>query len=299
MPIMRVFWRRCGFTLIELLVVIAIIAILIGLLLPAVQKVREAAARAQCTNNLKQLGLAAHNFQGTYNHLPPLNGPVNPGTGAPNLTSGGPHVHLLPYVEQDSLYNLMNTAACGGNSWCTGPGYYNNIIKGYICPSDPSSSSPFRNLNVQGGITGYAANAWAFGQITVTNNGPPPTVTYKSPTAYNDITNAFPDGLSNTILFTEKYGNCSSSGGSVWATSCTCNQWNPVIAWPTVYMFQLQPQPWGGPACNPYAPQSGHTGGIMGGLGDGSVRICSSGMSFTTWQLALCPSDGNPLPSDW
>lgn len=297
-------WNRSarGFTLIELLVVIAIIAILIGLLLPAVQKVREAAARSQCTNNQKQLVLAAHNFQGTYNYLPPTNGPVSPsGTTAPTLNSGGPHVHLLPYIEQSNLYALMNQS-CGQNSWCTGPGYYNTIIKNYICPSDPSVSAPYLNAQVEGGVSSIAANILAFGKYTVTASGPPPSVVWSSSQAWNSLTNAFTDGLSQTIFFTEKYGNCSSSGGSVWATSCTCNQWNPVVNWDSGYaplMFQVQPNPWGSSACNPYAPQSGHTGGINAGMGDGSVRFCSQSMSFTTWQMAMVPTDGLPLPSDW
>src|SRR5580765_8994963 len=107
--------RRSGFTLIELLVVIAIIAILIALLVPAVQKVRDAAARTQCTNNLKQIGLGCHNFEGTFKRLPPLYGGSANGTTGASLkfprTYGSTHVFLLPYVEQDNLYKKMATGS--------------------------------------------------------------------------------------------------------------------------------------------------------------------------------------------
>jgi prepilin-type N-terminal cleavage/methylation domain-containing protein len=160
--------RRPGFTLIELLVVIAIIAILIALLVPAVQKVREAAARTQCANNLKQIGLGLHNYHDARKKLPPPRGDYfityaqslgyNSGSNPPygglfpgGFTQyGGWMCSLLPYVEQDNLYNKMKYT---GTAW-TGPffGNYNKPIPIFRCPSDP------RNVDVTpngGNMTNY------------------------------------------------------------------------------------------------------------------------------------------------
>jgi prepilin-type N-terminal cleavage/methylation domain-containing protein/prepilin-type processing-associated H-X9-DG protein len=128
--------KRRGFTLIELLVVIAIIAILIALLVPAMQKVREAAARTQCTNNLKQIALAIHNFEGNFKRFPHGTGVCCTPTG-PNWT-----VDIMPYADQENIVNLLDLNAPNGLQNAVNAQAVQIPIPLFICPSDPASASP-------------------------------------------------------------------------------------------------------------------------------------------------------------
>jgi prepilin-type N-terminal cleavage/methylation domain-containing protein len=304
-------WR--GFTLIELLVVIAIIAILIGLLVPAVQKVREAAARTQCGNNLRQMNIALHDFHDTYKSLPPFIGSVTNRFG--NLIYGPPHVFILPFMEQNDLFKDMFNAANANQTYAWWAGNnndnpYSKPIKNYICPSDPSLPSSGVNRQTGWAGTSYAANGQVFSQTNAANGT---TIAWDRDVSLVQL----PDGTSNIIAWAEKYGACygannpgtttpSTAGGSLWGV-----QWQPwypqfqsdwgcdatYVGLGVNAMFQLQPN-WQ-TNCDAYRAQSIHTGGIQVGLLDASVRMLSPGLSATTWWYACNPEDGAPLPSDW
>jgi prepilin-type N-terminal cleavage/methylation domain-containing protein/prepilin-type processing-associated H-X9-DG protein len=158
-----------GFTLIELLVVIAIIAILIGLLVPAVQKVRESAARAQCQNNLKQIALACQTYHDTYKSLPPAV-LLGPQIGATDETNFGPNwaVLILPYIEQGPLYNQQQVSINNYKSWAKGTGGLNDqnwrnirgaTIPPYVCPSEGNNGTLGARANSGWARGNYSANA--------------------------------------------------------------------------------------------------------------------------------------------
>jgi prepilin-type N-terminal cleavage/methylation domain-containing protein len=346
MPFFRIGRRWRGFTLIELLVVIAIIAILIGLLLPAVQKVREAAARTQSMNNLHQLAIATHSCNDAFGKIPPTIGCFpsngnNENWGASNIPShfGTQFYFLLPYVEQDNVYKEQDIGfdprnnpptPHQSNSW-----WSQAIVKTYQAPGDPTlpaSGGAWNGYSAPRGATSYAANwhvfrggwdeDWQVGGV-------------------KSIVSGMPDGTSQTILFAERYAICGQNGtttgssyvehiwgedgqnsgprGETWNVndnfapcfwvhlpggdgsgngSSPSAQWQNVANYPWAYAVLPQIKP-PQKLCDPRRLQSFSAGGIMVGMGDGSVRSVSTGISQPTWGKAIDPADGLTLGSDW
>lgn len=292
--------RRRAFTLIELLVVIAIIAILIGLLLPAVQKVREAAARAQSQNNIKQMSLATHSYHDAVGRFPlaMIDWDGNDQAVWWNQ-SGSTHFFILSYLEQDNLARIAQQANTN-YFWSV---YTNYGIKTYVNPADPSC--PANGLfNDAGwgnyGVTGYAANFQALGWFLRSTN--------QKLMRMSMLT----DGTSNTIFFAEKTAVCQrpslsgNPGGpyyNIWAYGRTAWQaWNPVFAYQITgpaSKFQVSPTFTGAAAtCDPRIASAPRSSGILVGLGDGSSRFVAASVDPNQWWYACTPDQGE-VQGDW
>ncbi len=281
--------RQRGFTLIELLVVVAIIAVLIGLLLPAVQKVRMAAARASDMNNLKQCAIATHHANDASGRMPALIGvryTASTGTSTAWLLVSY-WVLLTPYLEQGAVFNNVNTAT---DDWAKVP------IKTYTSRNDPTSTSGYGADGLP--VGNFAANAQVFGLPRAGGSG--------AVDAGANLNSSFPDGTSNTLLFATKAGKCGG-GGSLYAAIDLAGYNNDVTY--GAYFGQLLPNAAGigipfqlsptASVCNPDLPQTFYSSGILVGLGDGSVRLVTSSISPLTWRHAAIPNDGAVLGTDW
>jgi prepilin-type N-terminal cleavage/methylation domain-containing protein/prepilin-type processing-associated H-X9-DG protein len=320
--------RTKGFTLIELLVVIAIIAVLVSLILPAVQQAREAARRLQCKNNLKQIGLALHNYHDIHLTFPPsylIQPNVDPVMGTPNADGdNGPGwtvlFTLLPQIEQANLYDLFNINLPSWHANNAAPAL--TPLPVYRCPSDPSASNVYNLVDGCGAgantvatfsLSNYVANAgqrevWSDpGDLSGLATGP---FYRNSRIRMRDVT----DGLSNTVFFGEQ--TTYHTIGATWVGIVPNTQTCPTPQFAYAGSDEAAPQinvhsgP-GGPFEIPpviHPPNSNlglvdemysmHVNGCNVLLGDGSVRFASKFMDQLIWSY-LATRAGREVVGDW
>jgi prepilin-type N-terminal cleavage/methylation domain-containing protein/prepilin-type processing-associated H-X9-DG protein len=311
--------RRSGFTLIELLVVISVIAVLIALLLPAVQSAREAARRMQCVNNLKQIGLAMHNYYEARNALPGADMVFN-------VTELSALAQVLPFLEQSPVYNTINFAFSyqdpnNNTAMMT-------VINGFICPSD--LPDPIPSL---GGQTNYMANMGS-GIVWQAPIGPNTGMPAPNGVFYGNSATTFAqisDGLSNTTLFSERVladGNNAIvspiadvffSPGSPTTPDDAMQQCLAVNIYDLNNQFPLfMGAPWlcgqhiflhvtppNSRSCGFFValravmpPSSRHPGGVNVGFSDGSVKFVKDSVNLVTWRALGTRAGSEVISSD-
>jgi len=315
--------RRPGFTLIELLVVIAIIAILIGLLLPAVQKVREAAARMTCQNNLKQMGLGLHNYHDTRGKLPP--GVAYWGSNNDYGTCWS--IEILPFIEQDPLYRMYNQTVVNQNA--ANMPVNQTAVKTYACPSDPIAGTLIAPESGNGSGVSYMASSYR-GVAGMTNKtgdgnsfwdiaqGPPNLGTNLIGALHvTNISGLQPeklqtiqDGTSNTLLVGEYYTRTNTRRTSFWAYSYTsyCVSTVTGITGGAPYLVAdyvkcytattATPPGLGGDQNNcKRGFGSNHSSGMNFALCDGSVRLFTSSVDPTILGAMATINNGEIIPA--
>jgi|ERR1043166_2220863 hypothetical protein len=251
--------RRPAVTPIQLIVLLGLLLLAIGFLAPAVARIREAAARTQSSNNLKQLGLAMHNAHDVFNMFPPTVGEFNNKTGSL-------HFFALPFIEQDNLFKLATNDVWDNDVW-------SKQIPIFIDPRDKSmpAGELYKNWLA---TTSYAANYMVFkdGNMKITQ-----------------IT----DGTSNTLMFATRYQLCGETP-TAWGYP-SLYTWAPMTAHYNTTLFQVAPRP---DDCDPTRAQA-IGGVMQIGMCDGSVRSVSSRLSASTWANVCDPNDGNVLGDDF
>jgi prepilin-type processing-associated H-X9-DG protein len=258
--------HRCGFSRIDAVVLVALFVLPAGLLPGLLVRMRESAVRTQCSNNLRNVVIAMHNFHDQIGSLPPAVGPVPPGAG-----DGTVLFHFLPYLEQDKLYTDGRDDDGNPSPW--GREVYAKPVPLFLCPADASGGQD------------HLYHGW----LATSNYGANYLVFEKGGVTLAKIT----DGLSNTMAFTERRQICADQP-CAWAYSIE-SDWAPVVAYSSYAKFQLSPTK---QECNPALAQSAHAGGIPVAMCDGSVHHITSAITSEVWYHIMTPAGGEVITLD-